>query len=64
MSAERGLDAFVGGTRPPLWALEDAMELAEETVFGPIGDIHHYCYRVNYCFDDDPEDIRILKEES
>lgn len=33
-------------------------------VFGPLTDLHRECWICEHCFDDDPDDVRSLSEQS
>ena len=52
-----GHDAGIVGA----YDVEEAMKIAEPVVFGPLGDAHRLAWRQEYCFQDDPEDLRILQ---
>jgi hypothetical protein len=44
-------------------SFEEACRLLEQDdgpIFGPISELHRACWRDEFCFDDDPEDLRVL----
>lgn len=47
------------------YSFEEAVELLiseEGPIFGPLTEIHRQCWEEEYCFDDDPDDVRQLSE--
>ncbi|OQA03212.1 MAG: hypothetical protein BWY68_00802 [bacterium ADurb.Bin400] len=49
------------------YTFEEAVELLldpQGVIFGPIAEIHRICWTDEHCFDDDPDDIRVLSGES
>lgn len=39
---------------------DEACSLVEESIFGPLSLCHHALWLLEYCFQDDPEDVAIL----
>lgn len=49
------------------YGFDDAVKLLlsdDGPIFGPIADIHVYCWKNEYCFDDDPKDVAELEAKT
>lgn len=55
--------AHRGSLENGLYAFDEAVKILEHpdgVIFGPIQEVHRVCYQNEHCFDDDPEDLKIL----
>lgn len=43
---------------------DEACKLAEPIVFGPLTDLHRECWQQEYCFQDDPADLKELTKST
>lgn len=48
--------------RPGQWNFDQACEFADPIVYGPLPAIASRIVQQEYCFDDDPEDLKFLKK--
>lgn len=46
------------------WSFEAACQFAEPVCFGPLPAIARQVWQVESCFDDDPEDLALLRADS
>lgn len=54
-------------TQKPSWTFEEAcaeLNRDDGVIFGPITDLHRLCWEQEHCFDDDPEDLKLLQGSS
>ena len=50
---------------PGRYSFEEAVELLlrdDGPIFGPLTEIHRYCWENEHCFDDDPDDVKELEK--
>lgn len=45
------------------YSFEQAVTIAEPVVYGKLIQIHFDCWKDEFCYDDDPEDLLILRED-
>jgi hypothetical protein len=49
-----------GNRRYPFDEAVELLMLEESPIFGPIADVHHFCWENEHCFDNDPSDAEQL----
>lgn len=45
------------------YSFEEAIKIAEPMVYGELTEIHFDCWMDEFCYDDDPEDLLVLRED-
>ena len=45
------------------YSFEEAVKIAEPVVYGRLTELHFDCWLDEFCYDDDPEDLLVLRED-